>query len=62
LFAGATLLCLGLTVALWLPRRRVLVTPVGGDLLLRLRGERFDDASGELERLRRRLADATIAP
>lgn len=62
LFAGAALLCLGLAVALWLPRRRVLVTPVGGDLLLRLRGERFDDASGELERLRRRLADATIAP
>jgi cytochrome c biogenesis protein len=60
LFLGAGLLSSGLAVALWLPRRRLLVTPAPGGLLVRLRGERFDDPSAELERVRARLEAATI--
>ena len=52
LFAGALLLSASLAVGFWLPRRRVTLRPVATGLALTLRGERFDDPSGELPRLR----------
>ena len=55
LFAGAAALCLSLAVAFWLPRRRLTVRPIGADLELLLRGERFDRPSDELDRLGRLL-------
>ena len=55
LFAGAALLCALLTVAFWLPPRRVSVRPAGGALELVLRGERFDRPTDEAARLPRLL-------
>jgi hypothetical protein len=60
LFAGAALVTAALAIALWLPRRRATVSLVPGGLRLLVRGERFDRPDGELERLRRRLADAGV--
>ena len=56
LFAGATLLCVTLAVAFWLPRRRLTIRPARDGLRLVLRGERFDRPTDELERLRAGLA------
>jgi cytochrome c biogenesis protein len=58
LFAGASLLVASLAIALWLPRRRMTVRLVEGDLRVLLRGERFDRPEAELERLTARLAGA----
>lgn len=55
LFGGAALLCASLVVGFWLPRRRLTVRPVGDELLLVLRGERFDRPADELARLAGRL-------
>lgn len=55
LFGGAGLLCIGLSIAFWLPRRRVTVRRAGAGLALVLRGERFDRPVDELERVRRAL-------
>ena len=52
LFAGALLLSASLAIGFWLPRRRATLRPVPTGLGLTLRGERFDDPSGELARLR----------
>ncbi len=56
LFGGAALLSGSLSVAFWLPRRRVTIRPHRGGLRLILRGERFDRPADELARLRARLA------
>ena len=53
LFAGAALLSACLAVVFWIPRRRVTVRPVAGGLRVVLRGERFDQPTAELARLRR---------
>jgi len=58
LFGGAALLVACLSVALWLPRRRLTVGHVDGALRLLVRGERFDRPGADLEALRRRLAAA----
>lgn len=58
LYLGAALLVACLAVALWLPRRRMTLRVVDGDLRLLLRGERFDRPDGELERLAARMAAA----
>ena len=59
LFGGAGLLCASLAIGLWLPRRRLTITPAaGGELRLVLRGERFDRPADELARLVERLAVA----
>ena len=58
LLAGATLLSIGVTVGLWLPRRRVTVSPAPGGHRILLRGERFDRVDGELGRLKDALAAA----
>jgi hypothetical protein len=58
LFAGAGLLVASLAVAFYLPRRRVDLTPVSGGLRLRLRGERFEQPAGELDRLVARVIEA----
>lgn len=58
LFGGAGLLTATLTVALWLPRRRLTLRLVDGNLRLLLRGERFDRPQGELAALDRALAAA----
>lgn len=55
LFGGAGLLCASLVVGFWLPRRRLTIRPVGDELLLVLRGERFDRPADELARLAGRL-------
>jgi cytochrome c biogenesis protein ResB len=55
LFAGAGLLCASLAVGFWLPRRRLTIRPVDGELRLVLRGERFDRPADELARLASRL-------
>lgn len=60
LFGGALLLTATLAVALWLPRRRLTLRVVDGELRLVLRGERFDRPDAELANLGRRLG-ATIA-
>ena len=60
LFAGAALCTLALAVAFWLPRRRATLSPSPGGLRLAVRGERFQPADGELERIVRRLANAGI--
>lgn len=52
---GGIGLCVALAVAFWLPRRRVTLRPRGSELLVTLRGERFDRPAGELERLRQAL-------
>lgn len=51
LFGGAGLLCASLAIGLWLPRRRLTMRPVGDELLLILRGDRFDRPADELARL-----------
>lgn len=61
LFGGALLLTATLAVALWLPRRRLTLRLVDGELRLVLRGERFDRPDAELASLARRLT-AAIAP
>ena len=59
LFGGAALLAGTLTVALWLPRRRVTIRPLGsGGVRLALRGERLDRPGDELARLAERLGGA----
>jgi cytochrome c biogenesis protein ResB len=58
LFVGAALLVGCLTVALWLPRRRITLRRADGGLRLLLRGERFDRPDGELTRLAAKLTDA----
>lgn len=55
LFGGAGLLCASLAVAFWLPRRRLTIRPVSGELELVLRGERFDRPADEAARLERLL-------
>src|SRR5918996_1616960 len=47
LFAGAGLLTAGLAVGLWLPRRRLTLRWVSGDMRVAMRGERFDRPGGE---------------
>jgi cytochrome c biogenesis protein ResB len=56
LFAGAGLLCASLVAGFWLPRRRVTIRPAGGEVLVVLRGDRFDRPADELARLAGRLA------
>lgn len=51
-FGGAGLLATSLAVGFWLPRRRVTVRPIRGELRLILRGERLDHPADELARLR----------
>jgi hypothetical protein len=58
LFGGAALLCATLAVGFWLPRRRVTVRPVGSALAVVVRGERFDRATDDLDRLVRALGRA----
>jgi cytochrome c biogenesis protein len=58
LFAGAGLLTAGLAVGLWLPRRRLTLRWSSGTLRVTLRGERFDQPAGELERILPRLEAA----
>jgi cytochrome c biogenesis protein ResB len=58
LFGGAAALSASLAVGFWMPRRRVSVRLRGGSLDLVLRGERFDRAADEVERLRRALEAA----
>lgn len=55
LFAGAGMLVASLAVAFYLPRRRIDLGPIARGVRLRLRGERFEKPTGELERLVRRL-------
>lgn len=52
LFGGAALLAASLAIGFWLPRRRLTIRPVHGELRLVLRGERFDRPGDELDRLR----------
>ena len=52
LFSGAVLLSASLAIGFWLPRRRVTVRPAAAGLAVALRGERFDDPSREMDRLR----------
>lgn len=61
LFAGAALLCASLAVGLWLPRRRFSLTVDDQRLRLGVRGERFDPATAEADRLRRLVARALAA-
>jgi hypothetical protein len=56
LFVGAGLLCASLVAGFWLPRRRVTIRPAGGEVLVVLRGDRFDRPADELARLAGRLA------
>ena len=56
LFAGAGLLCASLVAGFWLPRRRVTIRPADGEVLVVLRGDRFDRPADELARLAVRLA------
>ncbi len=51
LLLGGILLSVCLAVAFWMPRRRVTVRRRGADLLLVLRGERFDWPLSERDRL-----------
>ena len=60
LFAGAALCTLALAVAFWLPRRRATLSVSPGTLRVAVRGERFQPAGGELERILGRLAEAGI--
>ena len=59
LFGGGGLLVITLSVALWLPRRRVTIRPApAGGVRLVLRGERLDRPTDELARLSERLGGA----
>ena len=60
LFAGAALCTLALAVAFWLPRRRATISVSPSALRVAVRGERFQPADGELERILGRLAGAGI--
>jgi cytochrome c biogenesis protein ResB len=60
LFAGAALCTLALAVAFWLPRRRATLSTSPGALRVAVRGERFQPADGELDRILGRLAEAGI--
>lgn len=51
LLTGAGLLCAGLAVAFWLPRRRITVRREPDGARVVLRGERFDHPAAELERI-----------
>ncbi len=53
LFAGGFLLAGSQAIAFYLPRRRLDLRPVTGRLIVRVRGERFDDAQPELQRVAR---------
>ncbi|HEX5041110.1 MAG TPA: cytochrome c biogenesis protein ResB [Candidatus Limnocylindria bacterium] len=55
LLPGGIGLCVSLAVGLWLPRRRLTLRPSGADLLIVLRGERFDRPTDELDRIVGRL-------
>src|SRR6185503_14090773 len=57
LFLGAALLVVCLTIALWLPRRRMTLRTADGGLRLLVRGERSDRPDAELARLAAKLAD-----
>jgi hypothetical protein len=56
LVAGAAAVTAALAIAFWLPRRRLSLVADGSVLRIAVRGERFDDPSAEVERLRSRLA------
>lgn len=56
LFGGAAALCASVSVAFWLPRRRVTARPAGDGLELLIRGERFDRPVDELDRVARLLS------
>ncbi|MBA2631806.1 MAG: cytochrome c biogenesis protein ResB [Chloroflexi bacterium] len=53
LFAGGFLLAGSQAIAFYLPRRRLDLRAVTGRLIVRVRGERFDDARPELQRVSR---------
>lgn len=53
LFAGGFLLAGSQAIAFYLPRRRLDLRAVTGRLIVRVRGERFDDAQPELQRVSR---------
>ncbi len=53
LFAGGFLLAGSQAIAFYLPRRRLDLRAVTGRLIVRVRGERFDDARPELQRVAR---------
>lgn len=53
LFAGGFLLAGSQAIAFYLPRRRLDIRSVTGRLIVRVRGERFDDAGPELQRVSR---------
>jgi hypothetical protein len=61
LFGGAGLLWASLAVGLWLPRRRFSLSVEGRRLRLGFRGERFDTATTESDRLRRLVASVLVA-
>ena len=61
LFAGAGLLCASLAVGLWLPRRRYSLTVDERRLRLAFRGERFDAATAESDRIRTLVARVLAA-
>lgn len=58
LFAGGFLLAGSQALAFYLPRRRLDLRTTGGGLVLRVRGERFDDVQTEVQRLSGMLAPA----
>ena len=60
LFGGAVLSTVALAVAFWLPRRRATLSLVPGGLRVAVRGERFQPAEMELERIVRGLAEGGI--
>ncbi|HET6746469.1 MAG TPA: cytochrome c biogenesis protein ResB [Candidatus Limnocylindria bacterium] len=60
LFAGAALSTLALAVAFWLPRRRATLFPSPGGLRVAVRGERFQPAEGELERIVGRIRESGV--
>ena len=60
LFAGAALSTLALAVAFWLPRRRATLFPSPGGLRVAVRGERFQPAEGELERIGGRIRESGV--
>lgn len=61
LFGGAGLLSASLAVAFWLPRRRLSLFVDGSRVRLVMRGERFDQPAGEVERVRQLVSDAMVS-
>lgn len=57
-FGGAALMCATLAAAFYWPRRRIDLAPTADGLRLRMRPDRFDDASREFERLRTAIHEA----